>query len=228
MSQLIPSSSLFRFCVPCRRYRRPIGELGTLDLSDEYRLPYFGELDGETPYAVVRMAWTPTALIWHVSVTGKQGPPWSHENRPEESDGLHVWIDTRDTKQVQRGTRFCHRLAFLLPDPTVGSASPPAVQIWLERAMDHPTALREEDLRCAVQFRKNGYELRAAVRAAALTGLDQVAGARLGFFHIVKDRELGDQLWSLTEDYSQLEEDPSLWGTVELVDQAEETESNDA
>ncbi len=229
MSRLIPASALFRFRVRCRPIDVSWEKVVSVELSEVHRLPFFGELQGATAFADVRMAWTEEALIWQVEVAGKQQEYWSRSTHPDASDGLQVFLDTRDVKQVQRGTQFCHRLVFPLPPPRQrvrkgisGSREIEPVQLDLEGARGQPARIAPSDMLGIASLRPDGYRLTAAVRATALTGLDQTAGARLGFFYIVRDREFGAQYWSLSDEYTRLADDPSLWGTVDLVPETDE------
>ena len=43
----------------------------------------------------------------------KRSRVWCRASRPEDSDGLQLWIDTRDVHNVHRAGRFCQRLIFL-------------------------------------------------------------------------------------------------------------------
>ncbi len=92
----------------------------------------------------------------------------------------------------------------------------------MEGARGQPARIAPGDMLGIASLRPDGYRLTAAVRATALTGLDQTAGARLGFFYIVCDREFGAQYWSLSDEYTRLADDPSLWGTVDLVPETDE------
>ena len=110
--QLIPPRFLFRFSAPCR-YRHPLWTQRGIQLDEAHRLVNFAELDGAPTLADVRVAWSEHGLAFNVRVEGKGHNPWCRVNRPEESDGLHVWIDTRDTHNIHRASRFCHRFVFL-------------------------------------------------------------------------------------------------------------------
>jgi hypothetical protein len=56
----------------------------------------------------------------------------------------------------------------------------------------------------------------AVLPAQAITGYDSTEHKRLGFFYAVIDRELGWQTLALGPELP-ITEDPSLWGTLELV-----------
>ena len=119
---LLPERFLFRFSVPCR-YRRPLWTPKGAGLSEEYRLLNLAELEGgaRSEMADVRAAWSEEGLAMTVRVNGKRQPPWCRDSRPEDSDGLHVWIDTRDVHNIHRAGRFCHRFVFLPGDHAVAA-----------------------------------------------------------------------------------------------------------
>ena len=98
---LLAPTFLFRFSVPCRRGERLWGPKG-ISLNDAYKLPSFGELENRPLFADVRAAWNETGLSFAVRVSGKKQSPWCRDSRAEDSDGLHVWIDTRDTHNIHQ------------------------------------------------------------------------------------------------------------------------------
>jgi len=217
MNSIIPPSALFRFRIPCLELPKLPKQIGDLSLDERYRLPAFSELDSNQPFADVRMAWTRTLLIWQVEVRGKKKKLWCREGRADESDGLHVWLDTRDTKTVQRATQFCHQFAFLpagggtLRDRTV------AEQIWMAQAGGNPRAFDPGTMRVAAQVEPSAYKLVAALETCQLTGYDPAETTRFGFFYQVIDAEKGRQTLSLNPDLYRFADDPSLWATLDLV-----------
>src|SRR5579885_3557441 len=109
---LLTPRFLFRFAVPCRRCE-PLWTDQGAPLTAEHAIPGLAALDHEHDFAEVRAAWSPAGLAFWVQVTGKTQPPWCREARPDESDGLRVWIDTRDTKNIHRASRFCQAFIFM-------------------------------------------------------------------------------------------------------------------
>ena len=212
---LVPPTFLFRFAVPCRR-----SEQATLAaaaaLDETFRIPSFSSLEGRTPFADVRLAWHSRGLLLAVTVTGKRQPVWCRATRIEDSDGVQLWIDTRDTHHVHRASRFCHRFA-VLPAGAGGKFDQPSVSLLaINRARESPKPI--EDGACTVRCRltADGYQLAALLPAAALTGYDPAEQPKLGFYFAVIDRELGWQTLTLGPDLP-VTEDPSLWGTLELI-----------
>jgi hypothetical protein len=215
---LLAPSFLFHFAAPCHR-RSPVWQAKDFALEEKYRLPSFGELDGRPLFAELRAAWSEDGLSFTLQVSGKKQSPWCREARPEESDGLQVWIDTRETRNVHRAGRFCHRFFFLPRGAGKGLADPCADQLTINRAKEHPKSIPPGLLRVQSEKRIDGYLLASHIPATAMTGFDPVEHPRLGFSYAVIDRELGWQTFSVGPEFP-FQEDPSLWGVLELVREA--------
>src|SRR5262245_32315221 len=97
--KLLPTRFLFRFAAPCL-YEAGLGGKTPGELAAKHRLPQLGELEGQASFAEVRTAWSETAVALSVRVEGKKQPLWCRDSRLEDSDGLQVWIDTRDTHNI--------------------------------------------------------------------------------------------------------------------------------
>jgi hypothetical protein len=212
---LLPKRFLFRFSTSCL-YREELWAAKGPGLDAKYRLVSFAELEGRTLWAEVRAAWNESGLALAVRVRGKRQPPWCRTNQPEDSDGLHVWIDTRNVHNVHRASRFCHRFLFM---PVGGGRrlDRPVVQ-WLpiNRARAHPQAIPTDRLKVRSEQRIDGYLLEAYMPGEALTGYDPAEHPRLGFTYAVLDRELGEQTLAVGGPMP-YQEDPSLWATLELI-----------
>ena len=212
---LLPASFLFRYSVPCGFRANAWSEAGA-DLGEEFRLPSFASLDGGPEGVDLRAAWSEAGLTFSVRVIGKRHLPWCRDNRIDESDGLHLWLDTRDTHNIHRAGRFCHYFVFLPSGGGNRLADPVAAQMLINRAREQARPVRPGML--GVRSRKlvDGYELDAHISAAALTGFDPAEHPRLGFMSAIVDRELGVQTFCAAPDFP-YQEDPSLWATLELI-----------
>lgn len=212
---LLPKRFLFRFSVPCL-YRTPVWESKMDALEVTYRLAGIAELEEVARAADFRMAWSEEGLALAAHVMGKQQPPWCRTSRPEDSDGVQIWIDTRDVHNVHRAGRFCHRFLFM----PVGGGSrldqPVAQWMPINRAKEHPKAIKPGQIQLRSVKRPGGYLLEAFLPAETLTGFDPHEYPRLGFTYAILDRELGEQTFSVGSPMP-YEEDPSLWATLELV-----------
>ena len=212
---LLPQRFPFRFSAPCQ-YRQPLWKASGAGLDEKYRLVNLAELDDRPPIAAVSAAWSEAGLVFAVSVSGKKQPVWCRGSRPEDSDGLQLWIDTRDVHNVHRASRFCHRFIFLPSgggrklDEAFGQALP------INRAREPARPVAAGLLQARCQTRADGYRLECFVPAEAMMGYEPAEHPRLGFTYAVIDRELGEQTFSIGHPMP-YDEDPSLWATLELV-----------
>jgi hypothetical protein len=213
--QLLPTRFLFRFAAACS-YDARIGSHPPQELGPQYQLPALGELEGQPAFADVRAAWSEAGLALCVRVEGKKHPSWCRETRLEDSDALQVWIDTRDTHNIHRASRFCHRFIFLPGGGGRNFETPLADQLLVDRARENANPVRPGQLQINCEKRVGGYVLSVFVPAAALTGFNPADHPRLGFTYSVFDRELGQQTFSCGSEFP-FASDPSLWGTLELA-----------
>ena len=213
--QLLPTRFLFRFAASCL-YEASLGTKLPTELPVECRLPSLGELEGQRSFADVRAAWNESGLGFSVRIEGKKHPSWCRETKLEDSDALQVWVDTRDTHNIHRASRFCHRFIAL---PSGGGHAPSTSRSsincwWIARENANP--VRPGLLKVTSEKRVGGYVMSVFIPAAALTGFNPADHPRLGFTYFVFDRELGQQYFSVGSEFP-FPSDPSLWGTLELV-----------
>lgn len=226
LTSVVPPRFLFRceFAVP-RADRRPRRRgQWPLSLDDNYLLPSLEGIDGETGFADLKVAWNPDGLGFSVDVRGKRRSPQCDFEKPSTSDGLQVWIDTRNTQNVHRATRYCHHFCLLPcggPDPTAAVG----VQLPVARAREDAPVCESDDLLAASKVDKDGYRLEVWLPESVLQGFDPADQSRIGFYYRVIDAELGSQVLSVEGDYPYAS-DPSLWSTLRLDDGADETEAD--
>jgi hypothetical protein len=213
--QLLPTRFLFRFAAPCL-YEAALAAKPPGELAAKHRLPALSELEGQPAFADLRAAWSEAGVALSVRVEGKKHPNWCRETRLEDSDSLQVWIDTRDTHNIHRATRFCHRFIFLPGGAGRNFETPVADQLLVDRARENANPVRPGQLQIASEKRVGAYVLSAFIPAAALTGFNPADHPRLGFTYFVFDRELGQQYFCVGSEFP-FAADPSLWGTLDLV-----------
>ncbi len=211
---LLPERFLFRFSAPCL-YRDPVWTTEGTALEEQHRLVGLAELESRAAIVDVRAAWSEAGVAFCVRVEGKRKSPWCRETRADESDGLNLFIDTRDVHNIHRAGRFCHRFVFLPSGGGQRLDCPVATWLPIHRAREHPRAIRAAHLQVRSEKRVDGYSLEAFIAAAALTGFDPAEHPRLGFTYAVVDRELGEQTFGVGAPMP-YQEDPSLWATLEL------------
>jgi hypothetical protein len=217
---LLPQAFWFRLALPCPRIdglpRSGKGRL--LDLPEACRLPDMATLEGKTSWTEVRVAWNPVGLAIAVEATGKSGRIVYDPQRPQASDGLQVWIDTRDTRDIHRATRFCHRfLALLVPNGSGSGLGVDMSQKPIPRAVADAPLCRPDRFQAKAETIRKGWRLELFLPAEALHGFDPETNRRLGFAYQVCDPERDDQYLTIGREFP-IGEDPSLWVTLELRD----------
>ena len=155
-------------------------------------------------------------MALNVVVRGKEQPPWCRDSRIDDSDGLQVWIDTRNTQNIHRAGRFCHRFAFLPVGAGRKLDEPVAVLLAINRAKESPREIGPSALKVRSELIRDGYRLDAFIAADALTGYSPADQPALSFSYVVIDRELGRQTFTVGPELP-FTEDPSLWATLDLV-----------
>jgi hypothetical protein len=215
---LIPHRFLVRVASPCR-YVKEVpheDEDRLLDLPEACRLDNFAAMDDQRNFADVRLAWNEFGLAVQVEVKGKEQLPQGNASRVRGSDGLTVWVDTRDARTSHRGSRYCHQFHLL---PTGGGPEgdePVFSQAKINRALHDAPLCNPSEVPFQCVRTKHGYIVEAFLPAAVLNGFDPEQNPRLGVYYAVRDAELGEQVLSVGADFPYWE-DPSLWSVLELA-----------
>jgi hypothetical protein len=176
-------------------------------------------LEGNPPWADVRAAWNPAGLAVSVEATGASGPP-AFDDRPEGAYGLQLWIDTRDTRNIARATRFCQRFTARLLPAGSGARSALGVEIAqrpIARALADPPPIRPEKIAARAGRLRDGWRIEIFLPAEVLHGFDPETNRRLGFTYQVSDPDRSDQFLGVGREFP-IGENPSLWSTLELRD----------
>ncbi len=134
---LLPHRFLFRVAHPCRYVKGIPSEEGDslLDLPEACRLDNFAAMDDKQNFADVRLAWNEAGIALQVEVSGKQNVPLGDASRPRTSDGVTLWLDTRDARSGHRATRYCHQFHFLPAGGGSERDEPVVVQAKIHRAL---------------------------------------------------------------------------------------------
>lgn len=216
---LLPNAFWFRVAVPCREIA-DIPKTGPakilFDLPESHRLPDFTSLDGKPSWLDARAAWNNRGLAFQFEVRGKQGAVVASHTPAEYADGVQLWIDTRDARDVHRATKFCHRY-FLSFESNVPTNLDMKVQLLkIHRAAGDPSGVRSEAVRVQGLALRGGWIVRVFLPSAALHGYDPETNRRLGFTYQVTDATCPPR-WLTVGGEFPVAEDPSLWATLELV-----------
>jgi hypothetical protein len=214
---LLPQSFWFRLAVPCPRVDAVprTGGKRLLALPDACRLPQTALLDGKTPWAEVRVGWNPNGLAVEVEAEGKLDA-FSNDDRPEANHGVQLWVDTRDTRNVSRATRFCHRFdAKLLRGSGKEGLRVAVQQRPIARAVADAPIGKSQSIESRVERLKNRWRLELFFPSESLHGFDPETNRRLGFAYQVSDPDRGGEFLGVGREFP-VGENPSLWSTLEL------------
>ena len=215
MSPLVNPAALFRFRLPCRR-RKKLWPPSAWDLDEACRLPGLAPLANVPDLMTLSMAWNEDGLGVRAVAHGVGNARWCQPTRPEDSDGLHLWIATRPTGESHRAGRYCRRLALL---PTGGGRNadkPVAVPGVIPRTSEVPAELPEGSIPIESRLSADGWQIDAFISAAALPGWDPLEIPRLGFFAALVDRRLGRVPFCAPPEFP-WESDPTTWAELELT-----------
>ena len=216
MTSVLPSAFFFRFAIPVNyQPDLPRKRGALLKLPESCRLPRLDLADEQPLFGDIRLAWNEEGLGVSVEVHGKSMPISSRADQPTISDGLQLWIDTRNTQTIHRASRYCHHFC-LLPAESEKSRNPVGMELPIARAREEREPADPKAISIASKLFSDGYLLEAWLPAKVLVGYEPEANPQLGFYYQLNDAELGRQLLTVGPEFP-YDQDPSLWSTLELV-----------
>ena len=217
MPPVVPPPFLFRYSFPVRYVADlPRGGKRLLDLPEECALPHVAALDGAARVGEVRLAWNTRGLGVSVRVAGRSQALRCDAMLPAESDGLQIWVDTRNTQSIHRASRFCHHFCLLPAGGGAKGRDPLAVQLPIARAREEAPLAAPGAAAARSDVTATGYALEAWLPAEVLHGFDPDATPRIGFYYYLRDAERGEQFLTVGHEFP-FSWDPSVWSTLELV-----------
>ncbi len=216
---LLPQAFWFRFAFPCARVEgipRANASSGLLGLPEACGLPGLEQLNQDARWAEVRLGWNTRGL--GITVVAEGVSPQQLVQRPEGFAVAQFWVDTRDTRNVSRATRFCHRfVARLERGESRGRLHVEVTQRPIARAVADAPLCRSDEIPARVELSRTGWLLELFLPSQVLHGFDPDTNRRLGFAYQVADNVREDQFLGVGRDLP-VGENPSLWGTLELRD----------
>jgi hypothetical protein len=216
--EMIPSRFLFRVAYPCCYIKGIPSEDShrLLDLPEPCRIENFADSEVRPNFADVRLAWNEFGVAFQAEVKGKDQLPQGHPTRLRGSDGVMVWLDTRDARTSHRASRYCHQFHILPAGGGTDADEPVFGQTKINRALQDAPLCNPGEVPFRAHRIKHGYIVEAFLPAGILYGFDPEQNRRLGFYYAVRDAELGEQVLSVGSEFPYWE-DPSLWSVLELV-----------
>ncbi|MEW4529138.1 hypothetical protein [Maioricimonas sp. JC845] len=214
---IVPPQFLFRARFPVRYVA---GLPDALDpnggpLPAEQSISGLGELDPQVPKFDLRAAWNEEGLAFSVSVEGRSLPPIGNPDRPTKSEGLFLWIDTRNTQDIHRASRYCHAFCCLPNGGGEDGAEPVVIQTPVPRAREDAPLHEPEEFLARTVLHKDRYSLTAFLPAGTLNGFRPAEQPEIGFYAMLRDAELGTHYLGIGDEFP-YESDPSLWSTLQL------------
>jgi hypothetical protein len=216
---LLPQAFWFRMAVRCPKVEampRPNGAKRLVDLPASCVLPVGSRLEGREPWAEIRAGWNARGLGIAVLAEGVADSQLAAD-RPEGFADVQIWVDTRDTRDVSRATRFCHRFVAQLRVREPGRKLDVQVaQRPIARALADAPMSRPGLIESRAELSRTGWTLELFLPAQVLHGFDPDTNRRFGFAYQVADHSRDDQFLGVGRDFP-IGENPSLWATLELL-----------
>ena len=209
--------SFFQLSADCMRLpshlEKPFPAL-TAKNRAKYQLPNTSALCLEETFAELSMGWHQQGIELLITCQ----IPFQKAFYPNltEGDSVELFFDTRDVKTTGFNTRFCHHFFFL----------PTKVDEHLAGEMTH---FRTEDshllsdpneLKIRSTFKANSYSMAIFVSNQALHGYDPDQFNRLGFTYRINRASGNPQHFSALSREYQIEQQPSLWASLKLIEHA--------
>ena len=184
------------------------------ELDDSFRIPPFSSLADEKRFAEFSIGWNDNGLFLHGSIRRPESDSLSRGNRTIH---MSLYIDTRWSPGVHRGTTYCHRFDFIC-EPTDSSEilKGHGELGAMQRARANPEAVHPKDISVGLLARSFGYELKAFLRADTLTGFDPREFQEIGLFYVLQSQTLGSQCMARSKN-SPYFEDPSVWCRGKII-----------
>jgi hypothetical protein len=175
------------------------------------RLPHFGELLDEEPFAEVGLACSEQGIGVEIDVD----QPFAEAFFPNFADGdsVELFFDTRDLKTAGFNTRFCHHFVFL--PAAVGGVQ--KQEITRFRTEDTHPLCDPEELGCQTTFHKKSYTMEIYIPASSLHGYDPAMFQRLGFTYRINRPSYTSQHFSISSRDYAIDQHPALWSSLALT-----------
>jgi len=215
---LLPPSFWFRVALQAPFVERIVSPSGTVELPESCALPPFGKLeaDDKVSQSRVSVGWNESGIGFAVEFSGK--PKSFTASRANVRDSVDVCIDTRDTRDIHRASRFCQRFsATVLREGRKHDPDVTLVQEAIPRALaDAPQADLAKAVRHA-EIQTQGWRLGLFFPSACLHGFAPETNRRLGLMVRVMDPHRGMEYLGIADLNFPMLDDPSLWATLELT-----------
>jgi len=217
MIELICRRAFFQFEFPIHyRARTPVIDGDVSKWGPHFLVPALVEMEDQLPLADVYCAWNADHFMVAFDIPERFGPLRCDQAQWWKLDGVRICIDTRDTRDAKRATRFCH-FFYVLPTGGGPRRNQPVIGLHrMSRAKEPPPAVDLAQIQLAARTARRGWSVEVAIPASSLSGWNPSEHPRIGFFYKVKDTQLGSQHLTVDDELG-WNADPSTWATGVLV-----------
>lgn len=176
-----------------------------------YLLPHLDDLLDEDPFAQVAVAYHAKGIFIGIHVD----KPFEDSYYPklELGDGVEIFIDTRNLKNVGSLHKFCHHFIFL-PKEVNGVQSIEVTRLKMEDS--HPLC-DPSLLHLDVEFKKTCYTMQIYIEADALFGYDLSLCKKLGFSYKIHGKNFRSQHLNISSENTLFEKYPASWACLNLI-----------
>lgn len=206
--------NFFQFTAECKRL--PVSEKASFPLLTrqnypKYLLPDMSAYCSEESFAKIAMGWNEEGIECCVVI----GVPFKRAFYPEvtKGDSIELFFDTRDVKTSGFNTRFCHHF-FFFAEALEGRQAGELTHFRSEDA--HPlcdsAALKVKSETTAAKQTINLF-----IPAHCLHGYEPEQFTGLGFSYRINRTAGYPQHFSVVSEDYQIDEQPSLWSSLRLV-----------
>ena len=106
---LIPNALFFSLKALCKKGIKLPQKKGThIPAKNPYTIASTDELHGLKSGLSISAGWNDNGIGFTFSITGKKNPVTKSDEFHSKMEGIHLWLDTRNTKNIHRANRFCH------------------------------------------------------------------------------------------------------------------------
>jgi hypothetical protein len=179
--------------------------------DNRFAMPDMSALNGDDSFATLFLGWSLEGIEAHVIIE----EPVNVSVYPNitSGDSVELFFDTRNVKTSGFNTKFCHHF-FFLPEAVDGHMKG---EITSFRSEDSHELADPSDLIVKTKKSPKGYSLEIFIPSCCLHGYDPEQFEKLGFTYRI-NRAMGEpQHFSVISAEYQLEEQPSLWSTLNLI-----------
>lgn len=167
----------------------------------EGTLPDTTGLMGEGKLISFALLWSPHALHFQISSYLPM----------EEGDLINLFIDTRDLKNSNVITRFCHHFILYLDEET-------GIEVTRFRGEDRHELADPLLINIKTEVKRSSYQAEGAFPKEILYGYDPEECPKIGFSYCFKKKNGERQHFNLSSNFFNLEKYPALWASLDLQD----------